>query len=225
MIAEEFDGHEPAAPVWTVFGDLMAGMVGALVLILLVALATQSDLALRLEQAVQREQAEARRREALERALAGPLAEGRVTLEGGRIGIRGSVLFETGSADLQPEGAALLRRLAGPLAAYLDARDEILMVSGHTDDRQVREGSRRFEDNWELAAQRALTVTRALVAAGVPRASVFAATFGAEQPLASNADAAGRLQNRRVEIAPMPRPGHGAAPAAAPSMPASAPRG
>ena len=42
------------------------------------------------------------------------------------------------------------------------------MVSGFTDDRQVREGNRRFADNWELSAQRALTVTRALIDEGVP---------------------------------------------------------
>ena len=93
-----------------------------------------------------------------------------------------------------------------PLAGYLAGRDEILMVSGFTDDRQVRGDSERFADNWELSAQRALTVTRALVAQGVPASSVFAAAFGAEQPVASNADAAGRARNRRVEIAPMPRP-------------------
>ena len=38
------------------------------------------------------------------------------------------------------------------------------MVSGFTDDRQVREGNGRFSDNWELSAQRALTVTRTLIA-------------------------------------------------------------
>jgi outer membrane protein OmpA-like peptidoglycan-associated protein len=40
----------------------------------------------------------------------------------------------------------------------------------------------------------------------MPPSAVFAAAFGAEQPVASNADAAGRALNRRVEMAPMPRP-------------------
>jgi flagellar motor protein MotB len=70
----------------------------------------------------------------------------------------------------------------------------------------MRGGSKSFEDNWELSAQRALTVTRALIAAGVPRHAVFAAAFGQEQPVASNADANGRAQNRRVEITPTPKP-------------------
>ena len=80
------------------------------------------------------------------------------------------------------------------------------MVSGFTDDRLVRGGSREFPDNWALSAQRALTVTRALIGAGLPSTAVFAAAFGAEQPVASNADAAGRALNRRVEMAPTPKP-------------------
>jgi len=94
------------------------------------------------------------------------------------------------------------------VAAYLRARDEVLMVSGFTDDRQMRQskdGNRPFADNWELSAQRALTVTRALIEEGIPSSSVFAAAFGSEQAVASNADAEGRSKNRRVEMAPTPR--------------------
>ena len=144
-------------------------------------------------------------REALEKALAGPLAAGRVTLVDGRIGISGSVLFAFNSAQLQPEGRQLLQSLAAPLATYLKARDEILMVSGFTDDRPMRGGSREFADNWELSAQRALTVTRVLIEEGLPPSSVFAAAFGSQQPVASNDDAEGRARNRRVEIAPTQR--------------------
>jgi flagellar motor protein MotB len=85
------------------------------------------------------------------------------------------------------------------------------MVSGFTDDRPVHGDNLHYADNWELSAQRALTVTRTLVAEGVPASSVFAAAFGAEQPVASNDDAEGRARNRRVEIAPMPRPSKAAA--------------
>jgi len=204
-------GVEQAPPVWAVFGDLMSGLLGAFVLILVCALGLQLDLASRLDAEVRQRQAEAQRREALEQALAAPLAAGRVTLNGGRIGIAGSVLFAFNSAELQPEGRQLLKSLAPPLAAYLAARDEILMVSGFTDDRQVRGGSRPFADNWELSAQRALTVTRALIEDGIPSSSLFAAAFGAQQPVASNADAEGRSRNRRVEMAPTPRPSSGTA--------------
>ena len=203
---EELDaGMAHGAPVWAVFGDLMAGLLGAFVLMLVGVIGIQLELASSLEAEVSRRQAEEQRRTALEQALAGPLASGRVTLNNGRIGISGSVLFSLSSDQLQPEGRQVLKSLAAPLAAYLGARGELLMVSGFTDDRQVRDSSRQFADNWELSAQRALTVTRALIDEGVPSTAIFAAAFGPEQPVASNADAAGRAQNRRVEMAPVPR--------------------
>lgn len=201
------DSAESGPPVWAVFGDLMAGLLGAFVLILVFVMALQFDLAERLKTEVAQRQDEAKRREALERALAGPLAAGRVTFSDGRIGISGNVLFALNSAELQPEGRQLLKSLAAPLATYLAARDEVLMVSGFTDDRQVRDGpNARFSDNLELSAQRALTVTRALIDDGIPAPAVFAAAFGSQQPVASNRDAAGRALNRRVEMAPTPRP-------------------
>ncbi|AZG16698.1 OmpA family protein [Cupriavidus pauculus] len=198
-------GVETTVPAWAVFGDLMSVMLGAFVLVLLGVIGVQMELSARLEKEVKQRQEELQRRQTLEQALAGPLAAGRVTLKDGRIGISGNVLFAVNSDQLQPEGQALLKSLAAPLSAYLGARDEILMVSGFTDDRQVREGNRRFADNLELSAQRALTVTRALIDAGVPPVSIFSAAFGAQQPVAPNATEESRAKNRRVEIAPVPR--------------------
>jgi len=197
---------DTGAPIWAAFGDLMSVLLGAFVLILVGVVALQLELSHRLNEEVAQRQAEAKRRQTLEQALAGPLAAGRVTLVDGRIGIRGSVLFALNSDQLQPEGRELLRSLAAPLAGYLSSREEILMVSGFTDDRPVRDSNRQFADNWELSAERALTVTRTLIAEGVPAGSVFAAAFGAEQPVGSNADEEGRARNRRVEMAPIPRP-------------------
>jgi flagellar motor protein MotB len=206
-MSEEIDGGvEPGAPIWPVFGDLMSVLLGAFVLILVGVIGVQLELSNKLEQEVKQRQAETQRRKTLEQALAGPLAAGRVTLVNGRIGISGNVLFALNSAQLQPEGRDLLKSLAEPLSAYLQASDQILMVSGFTDDQRLREGNRRFADNWELSAQRALTVTRQLIDAGVPASSVFAAAFGSGQPVSSNADEPGRAKNRRVEIAPVPRP-------------------
>lgn len=196
---------DSATPVWAAFGDLMSVLVGAFALLLVGLIAVQLQLSQRLDEAVRQRQRDDQGRHALEQILAEPLAEGRITLVDGRIGIRGNVLFALNSDQLQPEGRALLKSLAQPLAGYLRTRDEALMISGFTDDRAVRTGNRDFADNWELSAQRALTVTRTLVDDGVPAASVFAAAFGSQQPLDSNADEAGRTRNRRVEIAPVPR--------------------
>ncbi|MCW0387858.1 Peptidoglycan-associated lipoprotein [Xanthomonas sacchari] len=196
---------DSGAPVWAVFGDLMSVLLGAFVLILIGVIGVQLQLSNKLDAEMRQRQREAQQRKTLEQALAAPLAAGRVTLVDGRIGIRGNVLFALNSDQLQPEGRDLLKSLAAPLAGYLKTRDEILMVSGFTDDRQVRESNRQFADNWELSAERALTVTRALIEAGVPADAVFAAAFGAQQPVAPNVDEAGRASNRRVEMAPLPR--------------------
>lgn len=206
-------GLEQTAPVWAVFGDLMSGLLGAFVLILVGVLGVQLELASTLEAETKKRQIEEQRRMALEKALAIPLASGRVTLNNGRIGISGRVLFPLNSDQLQPEGRQLLKSLVAPLRAYLDARGELLMVSGFTDDRSVRDSNRRFADNWELSAQRALTVTRALIEEGMPSALVFAAAFGAEQPITPNVDEKARAQNRRVEMAPVPRGASAQAPA------------
>ena len=155
--------QEQAAPGWAVFGDLMSGLLGAFVLMLVCVLGAQMELAGQLEAEIQKRQAEEQRRQTLEQAL------------------------------------------AAPLAAYLGASGEMLMVSGFTDNTPLRPSHAAFADNWELSAQRALTVTRALIDAGMPSSSLFAAAFGPEQPVASNADAAGRSKNRRVEMAPVPK--------------------
>lgn len=203
--AEGDDSAEITAPAWAVFGDLMAGLVGAFVLVFIGVLLTQVDLVNSLQSEIARRQQEEARRMALEKALAIPLASGRVTLDNGRIGISGSVLFDLNADQLRPDGEQLLKALVPPLQVYLGERDEMLMVSGFTDNKPVGAGNTQYQDNLELSAQRALTVTRTLVREGMPRSRVFAAAFGAEQPVASNADEKGRALNRRVEMAPVPR--------------------
>jgi len=203
---EESDASvDHGAPVWAAFGDLMASLLGAFVLVLVGVVAVQMELTSHLQDEVKKRQIEEQRRMSLEKALAIPLASGRITLNNGRIGISGQVLFEVNSDQLQPEGRQLLNSLVTPLKAYLGARNEMLMVSGFTDDKSIRSG--RFADNWELSAQRALTVTRTLIDEGMPSSMVFAAAFGAEQPVVPNTDAAARAQNRRVEMAPVPKTG------------------
>lgn len=199
------DGLQEGPPIWAIFGDLMTGLVGVFVLLLIWALGFQLELAKTLEDVESAREQELTRLAQLEQALAEPLATGRVTLEGGRIGIRGSVLFALNSAELQAEGQALLSSLRAPLTLYLTENDQLLMVSGFTDDLPIQEGNAQFSDNWELSAQRALTVTRALIAAGLPADRLFAAAFGEQQPMVANASDIERAKNRRVEMAPVPR--------------------
>lgn len=206
MQTPENDDLAPEARhVWPAIGDLMACLFGLFVLLFVgqvtMQLALTQDLVA--EQAAHR--AAADRLQSLERLLAGPLASGLVTVTDGRIGIRGSVLFDRSSSELTPEGRALLAQLAPPLRRYLEERHMSLMVAGFTDDLPIT-NSFSHRDNWELSSERALTVTRTLVTAGMPAEWLFAAGFGANHPVAPNDTEEHRARNRRVEITPVPRP-------------------
>lgn len=191
--------------VWPAIGDLMACLFGLFVLLFVGQVTVQVALTQDLVAEQAAHQAANQRLESLERLLAGPLANGLVTVTDGRIGIRGSVLFERSSAELSAEGRSLIGQLAMPLRQYLGSRHLSLMVSGFTDDLPLT-NQMNHADNWELSAQRALTVTRALVAAGLPSDAVFAAGFGSNHPVAPNDSEEHRALNRRVEITPVPRP-------------------
>ena len=209
---EEVTVHSP--PIWAIFGDLMSGLLGVFVLLLVWTVGYQAVLSQSLQDEIERRKAEEtrrmaeeKRRMALESALAGPLAEGRVTLHDGRIGISGSLLFSLNSNTLESDGRQLLHSLVEPLKVYLGERDELLMVSGFTDDLPINADNRKYDDNWDLSAQRALTVVRGMIEEGMPPTLVFAAAFGEYQPVAPNADEETRSKNRRVEIAPVPKAG------------------
>ena len=210
----EYDADvDGTSATWISFADLMTGLLGAFVLLLVGVMAAQLDMASQLEVEVQKRQIEEQKRLSLENALAIPLASGRITLNNGRIGISGKLLFKLNSDQLEPEGRQLLKSLVLPLRSYLQTRDEMLMVSGFTDDKAVTSRNREFTDNWELSAQRALTVTRTLIEEGMPASLLFAAAFGQEQALVPNTSEQARAQNRRVEMAPVPK-ANNAAPAA-----------
>src|SRR4051794_17964658 len=101
------------------------------------------------------------------------------------------VLFSTGSADLKPTARERLAKVAGILIAYPDIHVE---VDGYTDST----GSVLF--NEQLSQQRAGSVQSYLVQQGVPSSSIETHGFGQANPVASNDSAAGRQQNRRVEL-------------------------
>jgi flagellar motor protein MotB len=209
-MADLDDGLDAQPPIWPIFGDLMSGLLGVFVLLLVWTLGFQVELAESLKVEVAKREQEQQRRELLEQALAAPLASGRVTIENGRIGISGSVLFALNSDQLQAEGRGLLEALVTPLNLYLSEREEVLMVSGFTDDLPIKKGNLQFSDNWELSAQRSLTVTRTLIEFGLPEHRIFAAAFGSQQPIVPNQDRQSRAKNRRVEIAPVPQVGDSA---------------
>ncbi|RVT89055.1 OmpA family protein [Sphingomonas crocodyli] len=101
------------------------------------------------------------------------------------------VVFQTGKADLKPGAAERLR----PLAAYLQANPNVkVRIDGHTDS----QGSDAY--NQTLSENRAAAVRTALGGMGVAPDRVTAVGHGESTPVADNMNAAGRQQNRRVEV-------------------------
>ena len=105
------------------------------------------------------------------------------------------LLFDSGSATLQPPGLPLLEEMSRLL--NVDHKHPIT-VEGNTDNQPIQ--SSQFPSNWELSTDRATTVVRFLIAHGVADQRLSAAGYADLHPLASNATAAGRARNRRVDI-------------------------
>ncbi len=106
-----------------------------------------------------------------------------------------NVLFDSGLADLKAQGLPLL----GEVGTLLGV-DKVhpIVVEGHTDDVPI--STSQFASNWELSTARASAVVRWLIGRGLPERRFSAAGYADLHPLASNATAAGRSRNRRVEV-------------------------
>ncbi|MCU0699692.1 MAG: OmpA family protein [Myxococcaceae bacterium] len=109
------------------------------------------------------------------------------------------VLFASGSATLSKEGRGAVSEVARVLASI---PRRTFQVEGHTD--AVPIATAQFPSNWELAAARAITVTRAMVESGLAAARVSAASYADGRPVASNDSAEGKAQNRRIDITIVP---------------------
>lgn len=104
------------------------------------------------------------------------------------------LLFAPGRADLR-KGA---QEVMDKLAASLITRHNPITVEGHTDDAPMRGG--RYPSNWELSANRATAVVRALATRGIAPQRLRATGYGDTDPIASNETAEGRAKNRRVVL-------------------------
>lgn len=101
------------------------------------------------------------------------------------------VVFATGSYELKVEAQIKLARIAGILMTYPGLK---VQVEGYTDN----VGTAAF--NQRLSEQRANTVMQFLISQGVTANSITAKGYGEADPVASNDTAAGRAQNRRVQL-------------------------
>lgn len=115
------------------------------------------------------------------------------------VNILDRVLFDSGEAELKPDGEGVLRKVAEVLAQHPHVK---IHVIGHTDNVPIRAAARnRFPSNWELSTARATAAVRFLSEkAGVDPRRLGAVGYGEFRPVADNSTAEGRSRNRRIAI-------------------------
>jgi chemotaxis protein MotB len=124
-----------------------------------------------------------------------------IRIVGDRFVLQSEIFFDTGRADLKPEGRAELDKVA---AAIVELESQIpaeipwiLRVDGHTDVRPI---VGQFKSNWDLSAGRAISVVQYMVAKGVKPSRLVAAGFGEFQPIDTAATEDAFRRNRRIEF-------------------------
>jgi len=127
----------------------------------------------------------------LRRSLAGTGADVTNTGSDLRILLPESVTFRTGSSVVDPRFRPALRSVSESLRQYPAST---IRVVGHTDN----VGSAAF--NNQLSQERAMAVARQLIGFGTAASRITVSGRGFYEPIATNASAAGRAENRRVEI-------------------------
>jgi flagellar motor protein MotB len=106
------------------------------------------------------------------------------------------ILFDSGKADLKTEGKAILLHIGRTVVKG----DRCVRVVGYTDNEALAEGA-PFATNWQLSTARATTVVRFLQDnGGLDPRRLSATGRGEWMPVATNATAEGRQQNRRITI-------------------------
>lgn len=134
------------------------------------------------------------------RAILGNRPDIRVV--GDRFVFQSEVFFDTGQAQLLPEGKAELDQVASALTE-LEAKIPpeiawVLRVDGHTDVRPI--ASSQFKSNWELSSARAISVVQYLISKGVSPQRLVAAGFAEFQPLDTGTTEEAYRRNRRIEL-------------------------
>jgi chemotaxis protein MotB len=113
------------------------------------------------------------------------------------------ILFPSGEADITPAGLKVLQRVGNVLKK---AEKKVIRVEGHTDNVPISgKLAERFPTNWELSTARASNVVRFLQEnVAIDPARLEAVGLSEFHPVAGNATARGRSQNRRIDIALLP---------------------
>lgn len=111
------------------------------------------------------------------------------------IRIREKGAFPSGSAFLQPRFRPVVLKIGQALVDI----PGVITVSGHTDNDQIQ--SELYRSNWDLSAQRAVSVTHELLKVrGIKKKQLVVVGYANSKPLTDNKNKAERRRNRRVEI-------------------------
>lgn len=115
------------------------------------------------------------------------------------VNILDRVLFDSGEAELKPDGAVVLRQVVGFLTQHPSLKVHVI---GHTDNVPIKAAARsRFPSNWELSSARANAAVRFMAEqTGVDPRRLGAVGYGEFRPVADNATPEGRARNRRIAI-------------------------
>lgn len=120
-----------------------------------------------------------------------------ITAQYVQITLSGSLLFNSGSADVKNESLPFVEKISGILSGYNGNHIEVI---GHTDNVPMT-GGEQYKDNIDLSMGRAKTIALSLVdSGGIDIKNILFSGKGEFDPLVSNSTPEGRAQNRRVEI-------------------------
>lgn len=110
--------------------------------------------------------------------------------------LKGSILFDSGVAEVKEDSKMFLQKIASILSRY---KNNIIEIEGHTDDVPI--STAKFEDNRELSTERARNVYEYIMSqADLIDENMKIAGYGESRPIASNETPEGRARNRRVVI-------------------------
>jgi chemotaxis protein MotB len=110
-----------------------------------------------------------------------------------------TILFPEGGWELSAEGK---REMMKVMPALQGVPDKQIVIAGYTDNLRIEEPlARRFPNNWDLAAARAVSVVTFIEEQGLNPNQLSAVSFGKYHPIASNDTPEGRAHNRRISIA------------------------
>ena len=140
----------------------------------------------------------------MQQLLSTQIAQHTVSIQMGKdglvISLREAGFFSSGSATPHADTLPILREIAGSLGhTYYDLR-----VEGHTDNLPIHNSE--FDSNWELSSARATRIARIFLATkAIPPERISASGYAEFHPVAPNDTAAGRAENRRVDLVVAPR--------------------